>query len=105
MLHNWNDEDACTILRNVRAAMEPGHRLLVADFVGGPDAVTTLIPFMDIAGMLIYSGRERTEKEMALLFEATGFRFRRLIPLPLVRPFSKESPSHKSRRLPFGAVK
>ncbi|MFO0656478.1 MAG: hypothetical protein U0787_15540 [Polyangia bacterium] len=24
--------------------MEPGHRLLVADFVGGPDAVTTLIP-------------------------------------------------------------
>lgn len=82
VLHNWNDEDACTILRNVRAAMEPGHRLLVADFVGGPDAVTTLIPFMDIAGMLIYSGRERTEKEMALLFEATGFRFRRLIPLP-----------------------
>lgn len=82
VLHNWNDDNAEKILRNVRLAMDPGHRLLVADFVGGPNALSTLIPYMDMAGMLIYSGRERSEKQMSQLFERNGFRFCRLIPLP-----------------------
>ena len=41
VIHNWDDDRALRILRNTRAAMDPGHRLLVPDFVNGPDTGTS----------------------------------------------------------------
>lgn len=82
VLHNWPDEDALKILRNVRAAMDPGHRLLVADFLVEHDPINTLVPFMDIAGMMIFGGRERSPAVLSEMFTATGFRLGRVIELP-----------------------
>ena len=63
--------------------MDPGHRLLVADFVNGPDTGTTLVPYMDIAGMSIYGGgRERSPQDMAQLFSKAGFQYTRLVEIP-----------------------
>jgi hypothetical protein len=63
--------------------MGPGQKLLVADFLDEPDHISTLVPFMDMAGMMIYGGgRERDRAAMTRLFERTGFRFGRLVPLP-----------------------
>lgn len=83
VLHNWDDDRALLILRNTRAAMDPGHRLLVPDFVNGPDTGNTLVPYMDIAGMMMFGGgRERTPEDMAKLFSKAGFELSRLVHLP-----------------------
>ncbi|HEX7574888.1 MAG TPA: methyltransferase [Candidatus Methanoperedens sp.] len=82
VLHNWDDNNALNILRNCRAAMEPGQRILVVDFFDEADSISTLVPFMDLAGMLIFSGKERNRKSMESLFNEAGFRFSRLVPLP-----------------------
>lgn len=83
VLHNWDDDRAGRILKNVRAAMDPGHRLLVADFLDEADHLSTLVPFMDFAGMMVYNaGRERSPGDMERLFANAGFRLGRVIPLP-----------------------
>lgn len=83
VLHNWPDEGALRILRNCRAAMEPGHKLIVVDFLDQPDAESTLVPYMDIVGMNIFAdGRERSKEEFGRLFEAAGFRMGRVFPIP-----------------------
>ena len=82
VLHNWDDARATQILRNCRAAMDPGHRLLVADFLDEPEPRCTLVPFMDITGMMVFGGRERSPQAMAWLFADAGFRFGRVLPLP-----------------------
>lgn len=85
VLHNWDDARALEILRNVRAAMDPGHRLIVPDFLVVPEAFSTLVPFMDIAGMMIYSGRERPIEHLSKMFSEAGFRYVRMMPLPGVQ--------------------
>jgi hypothetical protein len=82
VLHNWEDHHALQILKNCRAAMDPGHRLLVSDFLDGPDVPSTLVPFMDLAGMMVFGGRERTPEAMSKLFGQAGFRAGRVVPIP-----------------------
>jgi len=82
VVHNWEDHDALRILETCRAAMEPGARLLVADFLDAPDTYATLVPFMDLVGMMVFGGRERTPEAMSRLFAEAGFRMNRVVPLP-----------------------
>ena len=81
VLHNWNDENAKKILCNCREAMQEGNRLLVADFLHTEDSISTLVPLMDYAGMMIYSGREREPEYLDRLFKETGFKFNRTFEL------------------------
>ena len=85
VLHNWEDQEVLQILRNCRAAMEPGQRLLVPDFLVVPEAFSTLVPFMDMAGLMIYSGRERSPEKLAGMFAQTGLKMGRMAPLPGVQ--------------------
>ncbi len=86
VLHNWGDEDALRILRNCRAAMEPGQRLLIPDFLDEGEPFSTLVPFMDLAGLMVFGGgRERSPRVLAGLLAQTGFRFGRTWPLPGVQ--------------------
>ncbi|MEI8254336.1 MAG: methyltransferase [Deltaproteobacteria bacterium] len=86
VLHNWNDENALRILRNCRAAMDPGQRLLIPDFLDEGEPFSTLVPFMDMAGLMVFGGgRERSPTVLAGLLEQTGFRFGRTWPLPGVQ--------------------
>lgn len=82
VLHNWEDALAMQILKNCRAAMEPGHRLLIADFLVEDDPLSTLVPFMDITGMMVFGGRERAPHVLAKMFAESGFLYKRALPLP-----------------------
>lgn len=84
-LHNWQDDKVLLILGNCRAAMEPGQRLVVADFMVWPKAFSTLVPFMDMAGLMVYDGRERSPETLSALFAQTGFRLGRTMQLPGVQ--------------------
>ena len=75
ILHDWMDDDAVRILRNVHAAMAPGGRVLVVDAVVGPPNEDPLTKFLDLMMLVSVGGRERTEAEWTALLAAAGLTF------------------------------
>ena len=68
ILHDWDDEHAAAILRNVANAMTPGASVLVVERdLADPSAV-----WIDLQMLVMVGGRERTEEEYAALFTAVG---------------------------------
>jgi O-methyltransferase domain len=85
IVHDWPDEKARTILRNVRQAMATGSRLLIVDLVLPDDPAPTSLYFSDINMLAFPGGRERKKAEVSALLAESGLRLNRVIPLP-VRP-------------------
>lgn len=80
IIHDWNDEKALTILRNVSRVLKPGAKLLVIEGVitqGNDESFTKLL---DLTMLALPGGQERTEEEFRQLFEASGFRLTRIVP-------------------------
>ncbi|MEV0054864.1 methyltransferase [Saccharopolyspora shandongensis] len=73
-IHDWKDEDAISILRNIRAAMSPESKLLVIDEVLPPGDTPHFGKFEDIVMLSLLSGHVRTEPELTALFEKAGLR-------------------------------
>jgi hypothetical protein len=74
ILHDWNDEEAVTILSNVHRAMDPAGKILVIDTVIPAGDTAHFGKLMDIVMLACFTGRERTETEFGVLFEAAGLR-------------------------------
>jgi hypothetical protein len=70
VLHDWADEDALRILRNVRAAMAPEARVLLVEAVVGPPNEDPAAKFLDLMMLVSAGGRERTEDEWRALLSA-----------------------------------
>ncbi|MGE5169243.1 MAG: methyltransferase [Rudaea sp.] len=82
VLHNWSDAECERILRNCRAAIAQGGRLLVCEQILEPDpAVGDPFSYLIDTQMMAMFGtaRERTEVEYAALLAASGLTFRRTI--------------------------
>lgn len=79
IIHDWDDQQATTILNNCRAAMPANGRLLLAEFVlpDGPGAFHG--KWFDLAMMVVTGGQERTESEYRKLLDACGFAWRRVV--------------------------
>jgi hypothetical protein len=75
ILHDWNDEECRTILRNIAAQCEPGARVLIAECVIREPNVPDSGKILDMEMLLYLSGKERTEDEYRALLEETGFDF------------------------------
>ncbi|CAM3699861.1 methyltransferase [Tsukamurella ocularis] len=75
ILHDWDDERAATILRNVRGALHPQDRVVLVEFLQDPDHAHPLVPLVDLT-MLTQTdgGRQRTLEEFDRLFAASGLR-------------------------------
>lgn len=75
VIHDWDDEKAAAILRNCRAAMGPGARVLLLEQVMpelvAPEAAR--IVRNDLNMLVATGGRERTEAEFRDLLEGAGF--------------------------------
>ncbi|AKZ53238.1 putative O-methyltransferase [Streptomyces ambofaciens ATCC 23877] len=80
IVHDWPEEQALQILRNVRAAIKPGGRLLIAEMVipeqGDEPHSGKLV---DLWLMLLVGGRERTPGQYADLLARAGFRLERVV--------------------------
>lgn len=73
-LHNWNDEKAAELLRNVRQTMPSHARLLILEhLVSGQGP--SLAKMIDLL-MMAVDGRERTEAEIRELLDKSGFQLR-----------------------------
>jgi hypothetical protein len=86
VIHDWNDDRASAILKNCRAAMPPGGKLLLVEGVypahieQSPESRGATAT--DVNMLVATGGRQRTESEFRDLLAASGFRLTRLIPTP-----------------------
>jgi hypothetical protein len=72
VLHDWDDEQCVTILKNCVAALNPGGRVVVVEMIVPSDGSPDIAQMMDLNMLVMLPGRERTEAEFAKLFEAAG---------------------------------
>lgn len=79
IIHDWEDADCITILRNVRKAIVSHGKLLLVEQVVGPPNVGPATKFSDLNMLVLPGGRERTEEEFARLYGASGFRLERVV--------------------------
>lgn len=77
VIHDWEDEDALKILRNVRSAITTSGKLLIIE--GLIDSPTNPVGLMDIM-MLVLGGRERTQDDFRKLVQIAGFTLNRIFP-------------------------
>lgn len=85
VLHGCRDADAAVILKNCRPVVSEDGALLVIEFilpslVSQPDPDLELRLMSDLNMLAVTGGRERSEHEWKILFEAAGFRLTGVYP-------------------------
>jgi hypothetical protein len=81
IIHDWNDEQACQILRNCRRAVPDDGVLLLIEYCLGDDNTPSLGKMVDLVMLTITGGRERTVEDHRVLLARAGFRLNRTIPV------------------------
>jgi SAM-dependent methyltransferase len=79
VIHDWEDGEAVTILRNCRDAMQPGGKVLVVETVIPSGNEPCFGKWLDLM-MLVVGGRERTKEQYVELFSAAGLQLTRVVP-------------------------
>jgi SAM-dependent methyltransferase len=86
VIHDWNDDRAAAILRNVHRAIPPHGKLLLAEGVypsridqsdSGRGAAAN-----DVNMLVCTGGRQRSESEFRSLYSASGFKLTRTVSTP-----------------------
>ena len=80
VLHDWNDNEATSILRNVRTAMGSTGRVLIVEHVVPDGNEPHPGKFIDLEMMLVTGGKERTAAQYQSLLSGAGLTLQRLIP-------------------------
>jgi hypothetical protein len=80
IIHDWDDEKATTILRNIHPAMCDGGRLLIVESVIPPGNDPAFGKLLDLHMLVVPGGKERTDQEYRTLLEAAGFYLTKIVP-------------------------
>ena len=79
IIHDWDDDDALRILRNMRAAIAPGGKLLLLESVLPERASADIGMLIDLEMLIVVGGKERTRAEWTDLLGRAGFRLDRVV--------------------------
>ncbi|WP_149276172.1 methyltransferase [Pareuzebyella sediminis] len=79
IVHDWNDEDAISILTNCRKAMVPHGKVLVVEAVIPKGNDPHPFKWLDLT-MLMIGGKERTKEQFEHIFSRAGLKLVRIIP-------------------------
>lgn len=79
VIHDWSDDDAVRILRNVRDAAAVGSRVLVMEFVLPEHHREYTGNWVDLEMLLALDAQERSAAEFERLFGRAGFRMTRVV--------------------------
>lgn len=79
VVHDWPEDDAVRILRNVRAATGACARLLLVEFVIPDHNRDFHGKWVDIEMLVVAGARERTAAEYRRLLDRAGFRLDRIV--------------------------
>lgn len=80
ILHDWNDEQSLTILRNLHRALPADATLLLLETVIPQRNEHSFGNFMDLNMLVMTGGRERTAEEYRQLLKQGGFELQRVVP-------------------------
>ena len=79
IIHDWNDEQSVTILKNCHRALPDNSKLILVEAVVPAGNEPHFSKFIDLNMLVMTGGRERTEEEFRALYEASGFRLTRVV--------------------------
>jgi hypothetical protein len=79
IIHDWNDEQSITILKNIREQIAPGGKVLIFDALVPDTNEPDFSKFFDLNMLVMTGGKERTAKEFEKLLNASGFRLVQII--------------------------
>lgn len=82
ILHDWDDAQALTILRNCRRSIAHGGRLLLLEQVMPDGDTPSYAKLLDLIMLVLLGGKERTESEWRVLLHAGGFELLEITPRP-----------------------
>jgi O-methyltransferase domain len=80
IIHDWDDERATLILRNINAAMGDQARVLIVEVVVPEGNEPHYSKVLDLEMLVSPGGIERTAEEYAALLAAAGLRLSRIVP-------------------------
>lgn len=81
VIHDWDDEQSIRILTNSRRYLNPNGKILLVEYVIPTGNAPHPGKLSDINMLVAPGGQERTEAEYRALFEASGYRLERVLPL------------------------
>lgn len=81
VLHDWDDDQCTTILRNCRSAVNDGGRMLVVETLVGEIGKPDFATMSDMAMLAVTNGIERDLEEFDALFTASGWRRSKTYPV------------------------
>jgi hypothetical protein len=79
VIHDWPEEQALTILKNVRKSISPKGTMLLMEFVIPEDSKPHPGKLVDLWLMLLVGGKERTAEQYSELFTNAGFRLTNIV--------------------------
>jgi hypothetical protein len=79
IIHDWDDERALQILRNIKRVMHRDARVLLVETVIAASNEPDFGKLLDIEMLVSPGGKERTEIEYKELFERAGLRLTRIV--------------------------
>jgi len=83
VLHDWSDEDAIVILKNLKSKSRKDTELKVFEMVMREEDLSPAVAVRDMTMMLLYGdARERTLDDFERLFEASGWKVQEVITGP-----------------------
>jgi ubiquinone/menaquinone biosynthesis C-methylase UbiE len=80
IIHDWDDEKATLILKNIRKILPAHGRVLLVEGIVEPGNVPSFIKSLDLTMLIMPGGKERTAAEYEQLFAAAGLRLARIVP-------------------------
>ncbi|MCA1577573.1 MAG: acetylserotonin O-methyltransferase [Acidobacteria bacterium] len=80
IIHDWDDERALTILKNIKRAMKPGGRVLLVEAIIADGNNQDFGKLLDIEMLVSPGGKERTANEYRELFARAGLNMTRIVP-------------------------
>jgi len=80
VIHDWSDQEASAILKNVRAAAKPDSRAFLVERIVPETAEYSFTKWIDLHMLAYFGGQERTAGEYRRLLEDAGFEVEQIIP-------------------------
>ena len=79
IIHDWNDEQALSILKTLRRATKPAARVMLIEWLIPETSEFNFGKWTDITMMTSVGGRERTKTEFEKLFSDAGFELQEIV--------------------------
>jgi hypothetical protein len=80
ILHDWEEEICCRILKNISQAMNADSRLLIVEYLLETGPGFSVAKLLDIEVLVMGGGRERTVDEYKALLDSVGIAVSKVVP-------------------------